>query len=110
MCIVAGGGDQFSITASNRVIPALQILGGPSEEVGEHQFRIAAIGPQPVKEHYGRIDPSRVSEEIVDFDSVDGSCLPALRLSWIRRERKTAAGSLLIDNFLRRFRGGRRAL
>src|SRR5438270_9091 len=102
MSIIAGSRDEFTIAATDRLVPYPQILIRTREEICEHQIRIASIGPQPIKKQCEATWLSRVREQVVNLDPVDGSRLPILRFGRISRDRQSAICRLLIDNLLRR--------
>src|ERR1700738_94318 len=72
MSIVPGDAHQSASAGRDDVVPTLQVLRRPSEKVCEHQIGIAAVGPEPIKEHHRRIYPPRVRKQIVNFYAVNG--------------------------------------
>src|SRR5438067_12029973 len=99
MSIVAGSGNQLSITRCHRLVPALQVLCRAREEICEHQIGIAAIRSKRIKKHHERICDSRVGEQIVNIKAVDGTRLPVLGLDWISGQRYAAESFLPVDHF-----------
>ena len=91
------------LAGNNRLVPLRQILHRPAVEVSEQQVRIAAVGPESVKEHHEWFDFPRVGEEIVDFDAFVISCIPgAILLGIGHKTQAILPSSALQDGAQRR--------
>src|SRR2546423_142328 len=69
MGIVAGNRDEFPFRTRHRIVPSLQVLVGPREEICEHQICVTAIGPYSVKEQPESVRVFCIRKKILDLDA-----------------------------------------
>src|SRR2546423_923961 len=101
MSIVASDRDELAIAAGYCLIPTIKTVSWTREEVREHQIMIRTIRPQSIKERDNPIHRTRVCEQVVNLNPIDGRRLPVLRFRWVCIESQSAIRLLLIDYLLR---------